>query len=111
MLVLAESRNSIKGQSGHALGGKTLVLREVQVIKSVDASTTLVCPHRPSEIMNPKTRSFARVGRLSRGFTAVAIKTATTFVCSNWVGISAQPSHSVLTLPLIRSTSMELLTV
>src|SRR5437870_5698114 len=101
----------MKGQTGQTVGGKTLVLTGVHVNRSVDASTTLVCPDRPSKIVNRKIPSIETAGRLSRGFTAPGTKTATTFACSNWTKKSAQPSQGVLTMPLIRNSSMELLTL
>ncbi len=47
-MVLAGSWKSMKGQIGHAVAGKTLVLIGVQATKSSDASMTLVWPERRS---------------------------------------------------------------
>src|SRR5438128_1592649 len=98
------------GQRGQTVVGKTLVLIPVQLNRSVEASMTLVWPHRPLNTVNsmaplPETR-----GRLSIGTGTAATRTATTSACENpkgkYTGDVGPPNA-----PSIRSPPEELLAV
>jgi len=83
-----------------------LVLMEVQVTKSVDASMTFVQPALPW--MESNAPSFEYSVTLIRG---PGTKTATTLLWLNRVGTSIHGRASIPTTPSIRKAFAELLTV
>src|SRR6266511_5516088 len=109
--MLAGSWKLMKGQMGHVVAGKTLVLIGVQATRSSDASMTLVWPQWPSITVNSMAPLAAIRGRPMVGLETVEIRTARMFVCWNSSGISALPHLGAMATPLIRNPSAELLAV
>ena len=84
----------------------TLVPIGPHVVKSVDASITLVRPAWPW--MNSNAPSFENSVIVTLG---AGTNTATTLLWLNWVGRSAQFCSAVPSVPSIRKLTAELLTV
>src|SRR5437870_7209461 len=100
----------MKGQTGQAVSGKTLVPIAVQLNRSVEASMTLVWPHRPLNTVNSMAPLLEARGRLSIGTGTSATRIASTSPCQNPMGTysgDVGPANP----PSIRSPPAELLTV
>src|SRR5712671_6172725 len=100
----------MKGQTGQTVAGKALVLIAVQLNRSVEASMTLVWPHRPLNTVNSMPPLPEARGRLSIGTGTAATRIATT---STWKNPKGNHTGEVgpANPPSIRSPPAELLTV